>query len=431
MRVFALLLALSLGGSAWAEGGGALTLEEALAAAEAAHPELELAEAERDMARADERLASARQDLSVSLEAGLRRVGPSLVTDGRTALDDHSVRLMARKSLYDFGRTAAGSEAARLEVGARDAALLDARDRRRIEVMGRFFDVLLADLQAAADNEYMAVAYVDFDNGRDRLAVGKISAVDLAALESRYQELLVKRNASQSRQRIARALLANAMNQTGRLPTDLVEPRLPRNDRPLPEYDELLPLMMAGNSRLKAAQNQAEAARQRIEAARAERGPSLDAEMEAADYATRRLNGRDQWRLGLVLSLPLYQGERVDARVAREQAQFHKAQASVEKLRMELTQALLETWLEIEQLRNVTRAAARKQSDYRDLALEKARAEYEVELKTNLGTSMAATMEAKVNERRAEYRLALAWARLESLLGAPLPDAPADKEPVK
>jgi hypothetical protein len=42
-----------------------------------------------------------------------------------------------------------------------------------------------------------------------------------------------------------------------------------------------------------------------------------------------------------------------------------------------------------------------------------------MELRTNLGNSMAETQAALLTRRAVEYRLALAWARLEALLGAP------------
>jgi len=426
--LFAVLLGLV--SAAWAEGGKPLTLAEALQAAEAPHPDLLLAEAERDAAQADQDLAAARQDLNVNFEAGLRRVKPSLPPEGYSHLSDNSARLSLRKSLYDFGRTASAEAAAKSETESRTAELLETRDRRRIDIMARFFDVLLADMQAAADNEFMAAAYVDFDNGRHRLEVGTLSPVELGALEALYQDLLVKRNASQQRQRVARALLAMAMNRPGELAPDLEDPDLKGNERPVPEYEQLLALL-PGSPRLQSAQAQLEASRQRLEGVRADRNPTLEAELESAHYAGRQLSGRDDWRAGLVLNWPIYQGDRVDARQSKERARFQQAQARVEKLRMELTQALLENWLEIEQLRATARGAAKKNAEYRDLALERAQGEYEVELKTNLGTSMAATMEARVRERGTEYRLALALARLEALLGMPLEQAAKNKESAK
>ncbi|MBZ0106090.1 MAG: TolC family protein [Sulfuricella denitrificans] len=396
--------------------GQPLTLEQALASVAEAHPDLRVAEADHAMALAERDLAGARGDWNLNLEAGLRRAKPTL---GPDAVSDNSLRLNARKSLYDFGRTALAEQAAASVLAAREATLLDIRSRRRLEIMSRFFDVLLADLQFAADNEFMAVAYVNLDNARHRLEVGQMAAADLAQIEDGYQDWLLKRNASQLRQRISRAQLAAAMNRSGQLSADLADPVLAENDRPVPEYEALLPVLRANNPRLAAMRAQLEGAAQRIEAVRADKSPALDLELEGADYS-REASTRDSVKAGVVLTWPLYTGRRVDARMALEQAQFQRLQAESEKLAMDLEQVLLENWLEISELQHTVRTAAKKHSDYRDLALERARGQYEVELKTNLGDSMAATMAAKLRERKTEYQLALAYARLEALLGRPV-----------
>lgn len=393
--------------------GQPLTLEQALASVAEAHPDLRIAEADRAMALAERDLASARSDWSLNLEAGLRRAKPTI---GPDAVSDNSLRLNARKSLYDFGRTALAEQAAASVLAAREATLLDIRSRRRLDVMTRFFDVLLADLQFSADNEFMAVAYVNLDNARHRSEVGQIAAADLAQIEDGYQDWLMKRNASQVRQRVSRAQLAAVMNRSGQLSADLADPDLAGNDRPVPEYEALLPVLRAHNPRLAAMRAQLEGSTQRIEAVRADKSPALELELEGADYS-REASTRDSMKAGVVLTWPLYTGRRVDARMALEQAQFQRLQAESEKLALDLEQLLLENWLEIGELQRTIRTAAKKHSDYRDLALERARGQYEVELKTNLGDSMAATMAAKLRERKIEYQLALAYARLEALLG--------------
>ncbi|MBU0594100.1 MAG: TolC family protein [Gammaproteobacteria bacterium] len=396
--------------------GQPLTLEEALASVAEAHPDLRMGEADRAVALAERELAGARSDWNLNLEAGLRRAKPTV---GPDSVSDNTLRLNARKSLYDFGRTALAEQAAESVLSAREAMLLDIRSRRRLDVMTRFFDVLLADMQFDADNEYMAVAYVTLDNARHRLEVGQIAAADLSEIEDSYQDQLMKRNASQLRQRISRAQLASAMNRSGQLSADLADPKLSGNDDPAPEYEALLAVLRANNPRLAAMRAQLAGARQRIEAVRADKSPLLDLELEGGGYS-REASTRDNLKAGVVLTWPLYTGRRVDAQMAKEQALFQRLQAETEKLALELEQALLENWLEVGELQRTVRTAAKKHSDYRDLALERARGQYEVELKTNLGDSMAATMAAKLRERRVEYQLALAFARLEALLGQPL-----------
>jgi hypothetical protein len=87
---------------------------------------------------------------------------------------------------------------------------------------------------------------------------------------------------------------------------------------------------------------------------------------------------------------------------------------------MDLTQTLLETCLDISRLQSTARGAARKYTEYRDLQLERSRGLYELEMKSNLGTSMVETSDARLRSRRNEYQLALSFARLEALLGKPL-----------
>ena len=396
---------------------GSLTLEAALTAAESSHPDLLYAQAERDSAVANRDIANSRQDASVNFEGILRSGRPS--AGNRDITGDNSVRLTARKTLYDFGRSSNAELAARYEMGAREADLTTVLDKRRLEIMARYFDVLLADMQYTVDNELMAVHYVSFDQGKDRLERGQISGIELAGLESRYHDTLLKRNASAQKQRITRALLANAMNRPGDLPGDLEDPILPGNQRVLPDFEALLPMLLENNSRLRAQQDALAASQKILESLRAETGPTLDAEVQTADYSRTAVT-RDNLSAGLILSWPLYQGNRTDSRIAREIAQINKLQAGAEKLKMELTQALLETCLDITQLQNAARSAALKNAEYRDLQLERSRGLYELELKSNLGTSMVETAEANMRTRNIEYQLALSFARLEALMGRPL-----------
>lgn len=407
--------------------GEVLTLEEALKAADAAHPDLEAVQADRALAVADLELTGARRDVSVALEGRLQRVKPALRPADTDYISDNSLRLTARKNLFDFGRSSNAESAAQAVVDARDLNVLELRDQRRLDIMARYFDVLLADLRYSADNEYLAVNYVAFDQARDRFQQKLISQVDVAELEAHSQEWVVRRNESEKRQRLTRARLADAMNQPGRLPSELQDPPLPDNERPLPDYEALLPVMLEANPRLRAQQQLLAASQQRLEAIRADKNPRIDAELEAADYSQRPLSGRDDVRAGVVLTWPLYQGRSVSAAMAREQAQFQKLQAETERLKRGLTEALLDAWLDADQLRRVGRRAAKVEADYRDLALERARGQYEMELRTNLGDSMARTMEAKLNQRGVEYRLALALAKIEALVGRPLADLAAKK----
>lgn len=401
-----------------------LTLAQVLAYADQSHPDLDAAQAQTELAKAGQMLAESQKDFRLTLTAGLR-TGHNSLTDGYAA--DNYASLDARKLLWNGGRTTLTTEAADLEAEGRAEQYMDAVAQRRLALMTRFFDVLLNDMQYAVDSELSAVAYVNYDNGKDRREVGELSSVALAELENRYQEIRLKRQDDLRQARVKRALLANAMNRPGQLPSDLAEPDIKGNDRPLPELDDLIAAMDESNPRLQAQRKLLAAAQKRLEAQRDGNRPSLELEAGTATYSRDTMT-RDNVHIGLALTWPIYQGRQNDAQVAQEQARFHLLQAQYENMRLDLRQAMRDTYENIDYLRNSARQAAAVYSNYRDLSLERARAEYELELKTNLGTSMADIQAARLRRKAVDYQLALAWEKLDGLLGRPVETVkPANK----
>jgi outer membrane protein TolC len=407
------LLACALPSMAMAEK---LTLDEALASVASAHPDRRIAESDLALARAEREQAESRQDFNLFLDGSLR-------TGRRPDGDwepDNIGRIVARKPLFDFGRSSHAITAADQDITARQAALFNVENLRRLDIMARYFDVLLADMQYAADNEFLAVAYVEWDKAKNRFELGQMSQPDLLRLETVFQDTRERRNASLQRMRTTRQKLADAIYRPDKLPTELTEPVLSDNSRPVPDYESLLPWVMARNPRVQMLQAQAAAADARVAAMRAEHNPTLEVEVIGSGFSRETIT-RDEVSAGLVFNIPLYQGGRVNAKVARELAQRERTAAELEKLKLDLSETVLTTLQEIEWLRGSSRGAADKQIEYRDWVLERARAEYELELKTNLGASMAETQVAQLRRKQVEYRLALALARLEALSGGSLP----------
>ncbi|OYW35512.1 MAG: hypothetical protein B7Z35_15090 [Hydrogenophilales bacterium 12-61-10] len=403
---------------AWMTAASAetLTLDEALATVAAPHPDRRIAESDLAVARADLDQVASLQDFRLYLDGSLA-TGQGDIGGWRA---NNIGRIVARKPLFDFGRSRQAVAAANQEVAARQTALFHVQSLRRIDIMARYFDVLLADMQYAADNEFMAVAYVSWDNAQDRFKVGQISQPELLRLEADYQAIRERREASLQAVRSSRQRLAHALLRPGNVPTELAEPVLQGNAVPLADYETLLPWVMEKNPQVQALQAQLAASDARIAAVRAERNPMLDAEVVGADYS-RASTTRDNLSAGLLFVIPLYQGGRVDAGVARERALKERSAAELDKLKLELADSLLVTLQEIEWLRGSAGASADKQIEFRDWALERSRAEYELEMKTNLGTSMAETQVAALRRKQVDYQLALALARLEAMSGGSLP----------
>ena len=399
-----------------------LSLADALAFARSDLPALELAAAERDAAAAAMAQAEALGGVRLSAVGRLRAVEPSYVSSDDDNNDSSAV-LALRKRLYDFGFSAARREAARRADDSSDWGYLAARQQAELEIMRRFFDVILADLQFARDNEAMAGAFIDADRARDRHELNKLSDVDLLRAEADYQEALRLRMQSQAAQRATRARLAIAMGRPGELVANLLRPPPPDPSAPLPEYEALLDEVMTGNPRIRALRAEVEAARAQVDVARNEYGPVLSAELDAAVY-NRNTSSTHPLGAGLVLEIPLLTGGARDAAVADANARLRASRARLAAARSALRQEVLDLWLRLDNLR-VTLQGLMVRGDYRELYLDRSRALYELEVKTDLGDAMTEISAVRLDVARAEFDWLLARARLEALAGRLLPEEAA------
>lgn len=425
------LLLLGTGSAMAADSQGLpepLTLEYALSLADAPHPDLELAKADIDAARADEAQAESATGWNARLEARARLVQPPPISPDQRH-NDSRFGLIVSKDLYDFGRSDHSVEAAGYDVKSRSLLYFNARQQRRLDIMRRYFNVLLADLQYMRDNEDMAVVYVALDRLRDRQELGQVSDIQVLKKQAEYQRVREKRTQSENMQRATRVRLAIALNHPDDPPSTLAKPKMPWLKRKLPEVEELQKQALEHNPMLRALHAQLAAARERVAAKRAGDRPVLRGEAETFTYA-RQMGSYDKWQAGLILEVPLLSGGSVDAAVAKEQAEVYRLQARLAKTRMDIRQDVLDTWLSLHTLKT-RRQADRAETDYRDLYLDRSRALYQMEVKADLGDSMVKISDAELEAARTDFKMGMAWARLDALTGAlPLEQTgPAAKSP--
>jgi outer membrane protein TolC len=391
-----------------------LTLEQALRYADLVHPDLTLGEASIEKARAAQQRAASFSGVRSYLELTPQSVDPA-AESGNELIDDSRARVLVSKRLYDFGRSRALNQAAAVGIEGNEWRLLDVRQQRRLDIMRGFFDVLLADLRYAVDNEHMAHRYVRFDRARDRKQLGMLSDVEVLEMESRYRDALITRTQSEKQQTSSRLRLALALNRPDSLPANLVRPQLPGNERQLVEYEDILPVVLKSNPVLQALRKEVEAARLALESQKARNWPVIAAELEAAEYK-RDIGSREDIRATLNVHIPLYQGGEIAADVAEANASLREKQARLGQAELAMHQRVLDLVQRLESLQ-VERTAARVRVDYRDLRLEQVRGQYELEMATTLGGTMKELTEAQWMAAKVEFELALAWAELDALAG--------------
>jgi outer membrane protein TolC len=393
-----------------------LTLEYALSLADAPHPLLDRADARLAAARAEQLQVDAVDNVKVDLELAARLIEPSpAVNEAEPSNNDSWGKLRIHKRLYDFGRTDYLTAAAEAELRGREQALLSTRQQRRLEVMTRYFDVLLADLEQARDMETMAIAFVRVDRARSRHELGQVSDIELLELESRYQALLRRQRTSQAKQRASRSRLALSLNFPGELPANLEFPPLPELDREAGEVETLVEAALTDNPELRALRQSVEAARKRTDAATAGNGAVLRGEIEGAAY-NRYLGSSNPFTAALVLDVPLSSGGALDAEAARNRALRRQKQAELASRELEVRQAVLDQWLELQTL-DARRKELAAMGEFRELDFDRSRTLYEMEVAADLGDSMAKISEVRLLQAENDFNTALSWARLDALTG--------------
>ena len=281
-----------------------------------------------------------------------------------------------------------------------------------------FFNVLLADLQFIRDNEAMSIAYINYDRTQMRSELGQRSDIELLEAQSNYQQVRRQVYSSQALQRSTRARLANILNRPGELVADIVEPKLTDHQRKIPEVEPLQQEALANNPVLKALHKQVEAAEEQLASARAGNYPFLDGEAKANEY-NRIAGSYNEWEISVNMNVPLWTGGKVKAEIAQQQARLTGLRAKLRKVEMDIQQAVLENWQLLDTLR-IQREEMLAQLEFRDLYLDRSRALYEMEVKTDLGDSMVQVSDARLDFAETQFKIALTWARLDALLGKPV-----------
>lgn len=391
-----------------------LTLEHAMQFADDAESYVLIdAQSSIEFSRAELQRAESALGFRAQLELEAAYVVPSAITYDQSS-NDSSATLRLSKPIYDFGGSQHKIEAASLEQEALQANLPYIVAQRKLTIAREFFEVILADLKYVWDNEALAIAYVSYDSVQDRHALNQISDLDLMASETAYLETLHTRNISEAQQRQSRAILAETLNRPKQLPTNLQRPSLSFVNQVLPEYSAVMEKVEQNNPFIKLAETKLQVAQQRLDAEDRQMRPLLNAELAVSEYAREKTS--DDVRASLNLVIPLYENRSIKSAMSRARSAWMKQRAETLSTKIQVRQQALQLWQGINVLQKRYQQLLTTQT-FRELSLDKSRALYEMEVKTDLGDSMVAISEVQYKRAKNEFELVLAWMQLQLLMG--------------
>ncbi len=392
-----------------------LTLQQALHFASQDHPRQQLLQGQTELARIRLGEVESAQAMTVDLKGRIR--WKTLQQNVGDRVGDHQLALVVEKPLYDFGRTAVEEQIARDELGLRQQEQLHFLEESKLQIMERFFQVLLADLQRTVDDEAMTIAYLRFKKMEDKEITGEYSDLDLLRAESRFEDARAKQKQSELEQRLSRIRLAEAMNRPGELPGMLLSPTAtpPQLLEEIGQLDQIQQQAMEGNWGIGQAEQQIRIAQNRVEHAEMEGIPELDAAFELLDNS-RVTSTRDRWRASLLLEVPLLDGGTKGHEVAAAREELRLARIRLESERRNVGELAAQYYLELNALEAQWRADQVAEA-FSDIELDRNRALYELERQSNFGDALVGVSASHLRSASSRFAAMLTRARLDQLIG--------------
>ncbi len=405
-----------------------LTLNDALSFSHKPHALLVNANLSIQKEKTLRREVEIETDLNVYLEGRLGYVKPSsLATNQQNG--DHRAGFVLSKTLYDFGRDEYALRSADFRIKAERLNRTRVIIERRLDIMTKFFDVILADMNFYRYNEEMATEYVSLDKLRDQLEVGQVSDIKVMKKDVEYQRTRYLRIKSQNTQRLTRAKLATAMGRTGELVTTISKPKLPQLKIKLPDVDVLNKIAFKKNLKLNILELNLAAAQAKVRLANKTNSPIIS--LEAANFAyTRNIRSRDEYQFGIVIRMPIFSGNKTDVETAKALYSVNQIKSNISLLKDKIGTSILDLWLEFDALKGKLQEM-QALTNYRELYLDRSRALYELEVKTDLGDAMVRVSEAERDFLETQYDMALVLTKLEIEVGQTVADIINNKDKTK
>jgi outer membrane protein TolC len=249
-------------------------------------------------------------------------------------LDVFDARARVTQSLYDPAARARVASA-RTSVEAATADVGQTADLAAAQAANAYLGVLRADAVYHARLQDSTLAAELVRIARDQLSAGTGVALDVTRARSqltaaRTQLIMARNERDRTRIDLARTLglplvHLELVDSLGTLPLDVATTEREALDR-----------AYRGRSDLQAITLQAEAARQQVGAIRKEKLPTVGV---MGDYGVSQRNGRSYlptYDLGIMLSVPIFDGLRREGRVAEQEAAVRDLESRARDLRIQV-----------------------------------------------------------------------------------------------
>jgi len=336
-------------------------------------------------------------------------------SDFDRAINNSHAFIYLEKTLYDQS-IEIGKSAQISSIDDASLSLQQLQQNKSIQLARSFFDIVLADLSYETALQRLALSAIREGRIRDDYEIQSASEVALLEKQVDTQISQIQRIKAESKQIQTRAKLAQLLNiRYEDRPDEVVKPNysavFKKDLAEFSFYQEKL----KNNLKLKQLEQSLQAIKREISQQKSNLGIVINSSARLGEQGyLREKNG--QWRAGLQLSMPFGTDANKDSKISQLLIQSKKKQLDIDTLQQQLLGQALEYYLELGALRQIHKALV-IELDYRDLHLEKARANYEMEIKSDIGDAMTNYTDSERKLAENEFNYMITLKKLHYLIG--------------
>ncbi|CAC9538913.1 hypothetical protein [uncultured Gammaproteobacteria bacterium] len=320
------------------------------------------------------------------------------------------------KVLYDQN-VEINQNTAKSTVKNTEFALQQLKIDKTTQVMQAFFNIILADMRHETVLERLAISAIRANRIQDNFDVEDASEVELLEKRTLTQLDVVKRIEAEAAQITTRAKLAQLLNIAyENRPDNLVKPDLTYFfKKELAGFEIWQKKIQLSNLELGELRRVLANLKQQrnLEKNNKEIVISSNIKLGEQSYDSSK-NGN--WRAGISFIMPFGQSQSQKNKTSKLLTKIKQQQLRIEQRTQALNQQALSLWLKLKTLKQRHQALT-TELDYRDLYLELARANYEMEIKSDIGSAMSNLTDTEWKLTKNEFDFVIVFIQLQQLAG--------------
>ncbi len=338
-------------------------------------------------------------------------------TETNREFNSTNAQIQARQPIYR-PRDSVARDQSMAQLESAQSVLQFAEQDLAFRLVGRWIELVAAQETVDLLTSALQASIEVTTEAERRLKAGETSIQEVDLLRARMMQAEAQLIDAKAQQEIAARALKDIAGPRARVPQNLSVKGLNQLPHRLYLEDELISLLEEKNFEIQAARFLEESALLERDKAKSDRKPTLDAYVSASKGENDSVSSvKDENRIGLQLSMPLFTSGALSAVIAQAEANYRKAQAQTKATSLRIRSEALSANVNLASL--VTRIAA---ADRSAKAAELALTAYQKGLKAGVNSraEVAQAMQDLSSAQRQQILVrkdyGVAWLKLNQLL---------------